>query len=301
MEERRRALVIGATGAQGGSVARHLLARGKFLVRGATRNPASRAALALQNEGAEVVHADLEDIGSLRGALKDCDRVFGVTNFWEHFDKEYQHGKNLVDAVAEAGVRHFVFSSLPSVRKQAKELEVPHFEMKAAIEEQVRSAGIPSTFIHVAFYYDNFLGFFPPRKGTDGAYSFGFPLGNAPLAAVAVEDVGGVVAPIFERPDEFIGRTVVIAGDELPAANYAEAMSHELGAPVIYNHIPRETFAKFGFPGAEDLADMFEFYKSHVPSRTNEINECRSLYPEMQTFERWLANHREGFLAVLAA
>jgi uncharacterized protein YbjT (DUF2867 family) len=301
VDQNRRILVTGATGAQGGSVARHLLAVGGFSVRGITRNPASQAAIALQKAGAEIVRGDMDDIESIRGALEGCYGVFGVTSFWEHFDKEYAQGKNLVDAVAGSGIRHFVLSTLPSVKKKAKELDVPHFETKAALEEHARSANIPSTFIHVAFYFENFLGFFPPRKGSDGTYSFGFPQGNTPLAAVSVEDVGGIVARIFEDRDKFLGRTVGIVGDEMPAAGYAEAMTKELGARVVYGHIPREVFAKFGFPGAEDLADMFEFYRSHVPSRVDELELCRSIYPELQSFDRWLAKHRESFLAVLAA
>lgn len=301
MAQQGTILVTGATGAQGGSVARHLLAAGKFSVRGMTRKPKSEAALALKNAGAEVVHGDMDDIESIKSAVEGCYGVFGVTSFWEHFEKEYAQGKNLVDAVAGANVRHFVFSTLPSVRKIAKELEVPHFETKAALEDHTRSAGIPSTFIHVAFYFENFLGFFPPRRGPDGTYTFGFPQGNTPLAGVAVEDVGGIVARIFERREEFIGKTVGIVGDELPAAKYAEAMTRELGKPVVYNHIPREVFAKFGFPGAEDLADMFEFYRKHVPSRRDDLAQCRSLHPGIQTFDRWLSKHKESFLAVLAA
>jgi uncharacterized protein YbjT (DUF2867 family) len=299
--EHRTILVTGATGAQGGSVARHLLAAGRFSVRGLTRKPNSEAALALKRAGAEIVQGDMDDIESLRKAVQGCYGVFGVTSFWEHFDKEYAQGENLVDAVAGSKTQHFIFSSLPSVKKVAPDLNVPHLEMKAAIEQHARIVGIPSTFINVAFYFENFLGFFPPRKGPDGAYAFGFPQGDTPLAAVSVEDVGGIVARLFERREEFLGKTVGIAGDELTAAKYAEIMTRELGKLVVYNHIPREVFAKFGFPGAEDLADMFEFFRTYTPSRRDEIARCRSLYPGLQSFDRWLAKNKAGFLTALAA
>ena len=295
----RTILVTGATGAQGGSVARRLLAGGKFAVRALTRNPQSDAAQALAKAGAQVVQGDLADPASVAKAVEGSYGVFGVTSFWEHFDKEYDHGKTLIDAVAKAGVQHFVFSTLPSVKKTASHLDVPHFELKARLEEQTRSLGIPSTFIHMAFYYDNFLAFFPPRKQEDGSYAFGFPQGDTPLAAVAVEDAGGVVSPIFENRDRFLGTTVVVAGDELPPGTYAEILSRVTGKKVAYGHIPREVFAGFGFPGAADLADMFEFYRVHIPRRTQDIEQARALYPGLQTFEQWAHAHRDALIAAL--
>jgi uncharacterized protein YbjT (DUF2867 family) len=289
-------LVIGATGAQGGSVARHLLARRQFAVRTLTRKPDSAAALALAAAGAEVLPGDLEDRASLRNALRDCYGAFGVTNYWEHFEKEVEHGRNLINAVAGSDVEHFVFSSLPSVTKSTNgELNVPHFEQKHELEQYALSLGIPSTFVHVAFYFDNFFTFFTPRKGEDGTYHFGFPQGDVPLAAVAADDIGGVVAPIFERPQDFLGRTVGIAGDDLPCAEYAAAMSRVAGLPVHYDHIPREVFASFGFPGADDLAQMFEFNRRFIPGRQRDLDESRALFPAMQTFEEWAINNKDAF------
>lgn len=296
MATNRTILVTGATGAQGGSVARFLLADGNFTVRCLTRNPESEAATVLKQSGAEVVQGDLDDVGSLKAAIEGCDGVFGVTNFWEHFDKEFEHGKNLVDAVAEVGVEHFVYSSLANIEKLTSgELNAPHFDIKARIEEYAESKNLPSTFIHVAFYYENFLYFFPPTDHGDGKLSFGFPQGDTPLAAVSVEDVGGIVAPIFNRPDEFKGRTVVVVGDEMPPAEYASIMSQRLGKEIVYNYIPMEVFAKFEFPGADDLANMFEFYRLHLPRRDNELKECRTLHPGMQSFDAWLSKNTDKF------
>lgn len=300
MNNRMKIAVFGATGAQGGSVARNLLARNRFDVRAITRKTDSAAAQALRELGAEVVHGDLDDPSSLAAALDGVDGVFGVTNFWEHFDKEGPQGRNLVKAVADAKVKHFVFSTLPPIEKATGgALRSPHFDLKAEHEEYARSLGIPATFIHVPFYYENFLYFFPPRPAGDGTYAFGFPQGDTPMAAMSVEDVGLIVAPIFEQPDKYIGQTLKLAGDEIPAAAYADAMSRHTGANIRYTYVPRETFAALGFPGAEDLADMFEFYRVHIPSRVKDIETCRALAPELQSFDAWMARNGSKLRATL--
>ena len=302
MNNRKKILVIGATGAQGGSVARALLSRNRFDVRALTRKTDSPAAQALRELGAEIVQGDLDDPASLRAALEGVYGVFGVTNFWEHFDKEAVHGRNLVEAVAAANVQHFVFSTLPPVEKATNgALKSPHFDIKAEHEELARSLGIPATFIHVPFYFENFLYFFPPRPAGDGTYQFGFPQGDTPLAAMSAADVGLIVAPVFEQPETYIGKTLKLAGDEIPAAEYAAAMGRATGLDVKYAYMPREAFAALGFPGAEDLADMFEFYRLHIPSRAKDIEACRSLAPELQSFEAWVTKNADKLRATLVA
>jgi uncharacterized protein YbjT (DUF2867 family) len=300
MATQQHILVTGATGAQGGSVARHLLQRRKFAVRALTRNPDSEKALALKEAGAEIVKGDLDDIESLKAALNGVYGVFGVTNFWEHFEKEAQQGRNLVDAVAAANVEHFVFSTLPNAKKLTNgELDVPHFDIKGQLEEYARSRGLKATFVHVAFYFENFLSFFPPQKQEDGTFTFGFPQGDTPLAGVAVEDLGGIVAPVFENSEKFIGKVIGAVGDDLPPKTYADIMTRTLGKTVKYNFIPREVFASFGFPGAEDLANMFDFNRRFIPNRQTDIDQSRALYPELQTFKSWLNTHKEKFVASL--
>lgn len=291
-------LVTGATGAQGGSVAHHLLNTGQFAVRCLTRNPSSEKAQALKQAGAQIVAGDLGDVETLKAALAGCQAVFGVTNFWEHFGGEQEQGKNLIEAVAAANeVDHFVFSTLPSAHDiSGGELSVPHFDIKARLETATRERGLPATFVHVAFYYENFLTFFPPQPQTDGTFAFGFPQGDTPLAAVSVEDLGGVVAPIFAQPDEFRGKTVGIVGDDLPPAMYAQIMTRLLGTTIVYNDIPRTIFAGFGFPGAAELADMFDFNRRFIPNRADDLAQSRRLYPAMQTFEAWLTANRDSFL-----
>ncbi len=289
MADKPIVLVTGATGAQGGGVARHLLAGDRFAVRCLTRNPASDKAAALKQAGAEVVAGDLDDPASLRAALQGCHAAFGVTNFWEHFADEERQGRNLIDALAAANLRHVVLSTLPSPKVITRgRLEVPHFDIKARLETYARGLKLPATFVHVAFYYENFLGFFPPRKEEGGAYAFGFPQGDTPLAAVAAEDIGGVVATLFAWPDDFVGRTVGVVGDDQPPAAYAGIMARVLGERIEYRYIPREAFAALGFPGAEDLANMFEFNRLHIASRRADLEESRRLYPEIRSFEAWV-------------
>ncbi len=300
MEAKKTILVVGATGAQGGSVADHLLARGPFNVRGLTRHPDSEEAKALRQAGAEVVKGDLEDLDSIRAALRGCYGCFGVTNFWEHFEREYGEGKNLVDAVRRSNVEHFVFSTLPHCKKiSAGKLEVPHFDLKAQLEAYARGLGIPATFVHVAFYFENFLTFFPPQWRKDGSFGFGFPQGDAPLAGVAVEDVGSIVAPIFERPEDYLGKVLGIVGDELTGEQYAETMTRILGTEINYRHVSREQFAALKFPGAEDLANMFEFNRLYIPTRRADLEACRALNPQMQTFETWLKAKKGAFVRLL--
>lgn len=289
-------LVTGATGAQGGGVARHLLRGGAYRVRCLTRNASSASAVALREAGAELVEGDLDDPASLAAALAGCHGAFGVTNFWEHFGKELAQGRNLVAAVKAAGIAHFVFSTLPSTRRiSGGSHEVPHFDIKAQLEDDARQAGIPSTFVHVAFYFENFLKFFPLQGQAGGALSFGFPQGNTPLAGVAIEDAGGVVSALFARRAEFLGETVGIVGEDLTGAEYAAIMSRALGRPVDYQDIPRETYAGLGFPGARELADMFDFNRLFIPERKADLARSRALYPGMQSFEGWMAAHRAQF------
>jgi len=309
MNDRPVILVTGATGAQGYSVAKALLENNRWTVRCLTRNIHSEKAQVLQQAGAILAEGDLDDKGSLLKAMEGCYGVFGLTNFWEHFEKEYQQGKNLIDAVHASGISHFIYSGLPAYQTlSGGRLSVPHCDIKAALEVYTNSLGIPSTFVHIAFYYENFLTFFPPQRGgdgeasqrgEDGAYYFGFPQGNTPLAMATPEDMGVIVSLIFDHPDIYTGKTVGIVGEDRTCTEYAGIMSQVLGVTVRYRYIPRDTFAGMGFPGAEELANMFEVQRLHIPHRKGDLMNCWYMNPRMQSFEGWLKKNKAKFYKLL--
>jgi len=300
MNEHPVILVTGATGAQGRSVAAALLRTGNWTVRCLTRNAGSEKAQALQQAGAVLVEGDLEDKESLLRAMEGAYGVFGLTNFWEHYEKEYQQGKNLIDAVHASGVAHFVYSGLPGYKVLSEgRLSVPHCDIKAALEAYSRSLGIPATFTHIAFYYENFLSFFPPQRGEDGAFYFGFPQGNTPLAMATPEDMGAIVALIFDHPDIYIGKIMGVVGEDRTCTEYAAIMSRVLGVAVRYRHIDRDVYAGLGFPGAEELANMFEVQRLHIPHRRGDLMNCYYMNPRMQGFESWLVKNKTRFFEIL--
>ena len=297
-----RILVVGATGAQGGSVARHLLEAGTYRVRCLTRHPDSPAAREFARLGAELAEGDLSNPASLRAALRGCDGAFGVTNYWETVEREYDHGRNFVDALRATGIQHAVISTLPHAKMlSGGRLAVPHLDTKGHIEEYARGSNLPATYVHVAFYYENFLKHFPPRRQANGTYVFGFPQGTTPLAAVAAEDVGGVVAAIFAESFWYRDKVVGIVGDDLRCDEYAESMHRVLGRSFAYRYVAHDAFAALDFPGARDLADMFEFNRCYVPNRRVDLSKSRELYPEIRPFERWLRGHVPAFERALAS
>jgi len=293
-------LVTGATGAQGGSVARALLNTNRYNIRCLTRNIHSHQALALRLAGAELVAGDLDDKDSLMAAMKDCYGVFGVTNFWEHFEKEFRQGQNLIDAVAASGIGHFIFSGLPGYLELAGgQFPVPHCDIKAALENYTRSLDIPASFVHIAFYYENFFSFFPPQKKDDGCFYFGFPQGDTRLAMASVDDIGPVVTQLFDCPGIYLHRTVGVVGEDRPCREYAAIMSRVLGVTVRYHHIQRDIYSSFSFPGAEELANMFEVQRLYIPQRSADLMESYCIHPGMQSLESWLVRHKRQFLQLL--
>lgn len=295
-----RVLVVGATGAQGGSVARHLLTTGRYKVRCLTRTPESSAAMALRQLGAEIARGDLEQPATLRAVLQDCDAVFGVTNYWEHGEREFAQGRNLVDAIHHSNVQHTILSTLPHTKLlSGGRLEVKHFDTKARIEEYARELGLPATYLHVAFYYENFLSNFPPRLQADGSYVFGFPQGTVPLAAIAAADIGGLVVAILAESFWYRDKLVGAVGDDQRPDEYAQMMALALHRQIAYKYIDHAAFAALPVPGARDLANMFEFNRLYVPNRRADLSKARELYPELRSFDRWLRSNTAAMERVL--
>jgi uncharacterized protein YbjT (DUF2867 family) len=300
MTAKKRILVTGGTGAQGGSVARTLLAENNFTVRILTRNPQSEKALALQQAGAEVAAGDMDSMQSLLAAMEGCYGVYGVTNFWEHFGGEYQQGVNLIDAVKQSGIEHFVLHTLPGYSKLSSgKYPTPHCDIKAALQEYTISMGINASFVQIPFYYENFFSFFPPQPVDENTFAFGFPQGDTKLAMVSIEDLGSVVAAIFNNPTEYKGRVIGPVGADDTCAAYAAIMSKVLNMDICYNYIERDVYAASGFPGAEELANMFEVQRLYITSRQADLLESLALNPAMQSFEDWVTKHKERFMALL--
>ena len=298
--------VTGATGAQGGGLVRAILAdpSGGFAVRALTRNANSDKAKALAKLGAEVVEANLDDVQSLKEAFAGAYGAYCVTNFWEHFspEKEQQQARNMADAAKHAKLQHVVWSTLEDTRKWVPlsdnrmptlhgKYKVPHFDGKGEIDHVWSDLGVPTTCLLTSFYWDNLIHFgMQPKKGPDGKLAFTLPTGDAKLPGMAAEDIGRCAYGVFKRGRELIGRTVGVAGEHLTGAQMAEALGRALGETVVYNAVTPDVYRGFGFPGADDLGNMFQFKRDfneyYCGARSLEFS--RSLNPQLQSFAMWL-------------
>ncbi len=303
--------VVGATGAQGGGLARALLEdpSGEFAVRAITRKVDSDKAKALAKAGAQVVVADLDDTASLKKAFEGAYGAYCVTNFWEHFsaDKEQAQVRNMAEAASAAGVKHVVWSTLEDTRKWVPlsddrmptlggKWKVPHFDGKGEVDHVWTDLKVPTTFLLTSFYWDNFIFFgMGPKKNPDGTLAITMPMGNAKLPGMAAEDIGGCAFGIFKRGLEMIGKTVAVAGGHLTGAEMAAAFTKALGQKVVYNDVSPATYRGFGFPGADDLGNMFQFKRDFNDYfvKVRDLGRTRELYPKLQSFDQWLAKNKE--------
>ena len=290
-------LVTGSTGEKGGTVARALLAADQFAVRILVQNEYSRRVVSLKNAGAEVAEGNLSDLASLKAAVDGCYGVFGITDFSEHDGKEFQEGKNLLDAVQAANIKHLVLHTVPDYKSLSSgEFIMPHFDAKVALEVYCRQIGLPATFVQPAFHYENFFNLFPLQEHLDGCFSFGFPQGATAMPMVSIEDIGPVIATIFAHPKEYIGRKVVVVGANKRCEEYAAEMSAILGRTIRYDYIPRDEYTALGFPGAEELANMFELQRLYMPGRQLDLIESYGLNPNLRSFPAWVKENKFRFL-----
>jgi uncharacterized protein YbjT (DUF2867 family) len=310
MASRKQTLaVVGATGAQGGGLIRAILndRNGPFAARGLTRHPESDKGKALAAAGVEVVAADLDDQASLERAFAGAYGAFCVTNYWEHFspEKELAQAANLARAAKAAGLQHVVWSTLEDTRKWVPldddrmptlmgKYKVPHFDAKGEADELFRQAGVPTTWLLTCFYWDNLVHFGSgPQRGPDGKLALVFPMDDKKLPAIAVEDIGKAAYAVFKRGREFIGKTIGISGGQLTGAELAAGLSRALGQEIGYTSVPPEVYRSFGFPGADDLGNMFQFKRDFNDyfCGARDLGFSRSLVPEMQTFDQWLSRN----------
>ena len=302
--------VVGATGAQGGGLVRAILAdpSGGFTARALTRDPSSAKAKELAKLGAEVVAANVNDVDSLRRAFQGAYGAFCVTFFWEHFsaDKEKAEARAMAQAAKDAGVKHVIWSTLEDTRKwlpitdtrmptlQGK-YNVPHFDAKGEANAFFSELGVPTTFLNTSFYWDNLIHFGSgPKKGPDGKLAFVLPMGDKKLPGIAAEDIGRCAYGIFKRPD-LIGKTVGIAGEHLTGAQMAAALSKALGQEVVHNAVPPDVYRGFGFPGADEMGNMFQFKADFEEQycAARDLAFSRSLNPQLQTFAQWLSVNKD--------
>lgn len=311
MADKKTIAVVGATGAQGGGLVRAILAdkSGEFTARALTRKLDSDKAKALKKAGAEVVQADLDDEESLKKAFAGAYGAFCVTNFWEHFspEKEYAQAGNMARAAKAAGVEHVIWSTLEDTRKKVPlsdermptlqgKYKVPHFDAKGEADQIFRDVGVPTTFLLTSFYWDNFIHFGAgPKRGADGKLALTFPMDDKKLPGIAAEDIGKTALSIFKRGREFIGKTVAIAGEHLSGKELAEKMGRAMDKEIGYNAVPADVYRSFGFPGADDMGNMFQFKRDFNDYfvGVRDIESARQLNPEMQTFDKWLERHKD--------
>ncbi|ALD20799.1 NmrA/HSCARG family protein [Hymenobacter sp. DG25A] len=309
MADKKIIVVFGATGAQGGGLARAILqdTRSEFAVRAVTRHPESEKAQALARLGAEVVSADIDNPESLKKALQGAYGAYFVTFFWDHFspEREAAEAGQMAEAAKAAKLQHVIWSTLEDTRRFVPlsddrmptlqdKYKVPHFDAKGESDQYFRNLGVPTTFLITSFYWENLLYFgMGPKPGPDGELAITFPMGDKKLSGIAVEDIGKCAYGIFKKGKELIGKTVGIAGEHLTCQQMADSLSKALGKKVVYHEVTPEAYRHFGFPGADDLGNMFQFYRDFADqlSKTRDLKFARELNPQLQTFDQWLAKN----------
>lgn len=276
-------LITGATGRQGGAVVRHMLSKG-WRLRALTRHCSSYGAERLAGQGVEVVQGNLEDPASLERAAHGAYGIYSVQDFWTAGAKrEVQQGKNVADAAKKAGVEHFVYSSVGGAERNSG---IDHWESKWEIEKHIRKIGLPATILRPAAFMENYY-IDQVEIGILKGKLLDPIRGDQQYQTIAVEDIGAFVALAFERPEEFIGLELEIAGSELTNPETAETFSRVLGKPIKFQQLPmplvRVVLGK-------EFYRMFRWFNEE--GFRADIKELRRRYPEvrLQTLEEWLRN-----------
>jgi uncharacterized protein YbjT (DUF2867 family) len=301
--------IFGATGAQGGGLARSILAdpNGPFAVRAVTRDVNSDAARSLAAAGAEVVAANLDDAAAVDRAFAGAYGAYCVTFFWAHFspERELAEARLMAQAARAAGLQHVIWSTLEDTRRWMQlddprmptlmgRYKVPHFDAKGEADQLFRDAGVPTTFLLTSFYWDNLIFFGSgPKPAADGKLDFVLPMGQAKLPGIAAEDIGRCAHGVLRRGSDLIGQTVGIAGEHLTGAEMAAALTHALGREVRHLDVTPDVYRSFGFPGADDLGNMFQFKRDFNAEfcAARSVEASRALNPRLQTFAQWLGEN----------
>lgn len=272
--------VTGATGQQGGAVARRMLAEG-WTVRALTRDTNKPQAQALAAAGAQLVPGDMENLAELQAAFQGADAVFSVQNFWlpgVGFDGEVRQGKLVVDAAQAAGVKHFVYSSVGAAHRGEGQ---KHFESKYLIEQYLQASGLPYTILRPAAFMENYN--FPWTRPylLNGVHQ---SMGLSPdkkSQIIAVEDIGAFAALALAQPQTYLGQTIELSGDELTETETAAVFTKVLGRPVTLAG-PQGN----GGPPNDEMQAMFRFFNGEA--YTADIAALRQVHPGLQTLEQYL-------------
>jgi uncharacterized protein YbjT (DUF2867 family) len=310
MADKKIIAALGATGAQGGGLVRAILAdpSGGFAARAITRNAGSDKARELAKLGAEVVEADVDNAESVKKAFAGSYGAYCVTFFWEHFspEKEIAQARGMAEAAKDAGLKHVIWSTFEDTRKWVplnddrmptlmEKYKVPHFDAKAEANHYFTDLGVPTTFLLTSFYWDNFIYFGSgPKKGPDGVLAITMPMGEGKLPGIAAADIGRAAYGIFKKGPTLAGQTIGVAGEHLTGAEMAAALGRALGQEIRYNDVPPDVYRGFGFPGAEDLGNMFQFKRDFqdVYCGARNLETVRELNPSLQSFDAWLAENK---------
>ncbi len=310
MADKKIIAVIGATGMQGGGLIRAILndPNSEFTPRAITRKPDSDKAKGLSEKSVEVVKADASDIESLKKAFKDAYGAYCMTAYWEYLspEKEKEHAKNMALAAKDVGLSHVIWSTLEDTRKfiplsddrmptLMEKYKVPHFDGKGEANKYFIEARVPTIFLFASFYWDNMIFFGSgPKKGPDGKLALTYPMGDKKLAGIASEDIGKCAYGIFKSGSKYMRKTVGIAGDHLTIKEMAKKLTNALGKEIIYNEVSPDTYRSFGFPGAEDIGNMFQFYRDFEKDvlEVRNLDVSLSLNPELKNFDQWLVENK---------
>lgn len=311
MADEKIIAVLGATGAQGGGLVRAIAEdlAGGFKARALTRHPDSEKARTLAELGAEVRAVDVDDAHSLVDAFEGVYGAYCVTFYWEHFspEKELAEATAMARAAKAQGLKHVIWSTLEDTRQWMGldddrmptlmgHYKVPHFDAKGEANQVFADLGVPTTFLLTSFYWDNLIHFgMGPKRGEDGKLVFTLPMGDAKLPGIAAEDIGRCAYGIFKENAALIGETVGICGGQLTGGQMAAALGEALGEGVVYNAIAPEVYRGLGFPGADDLGNMFQFKRDFNDDfcGARSVDTSRRLNPALQDFQTWLARNKE--------
>jgi uncharacterized protein YbjT (DUF2867 family) len=319
MTDKEIIAVVGATGSQGGGLVRAILAdpEGRFTVRALTRNADSGKARELASQGVEVVEADLDDEASVRKAFDGAYGAFVVTNFWAQRTPEQDKARTRAEmelaqaataarAAKDAGLRHVVWSTLEDTRPHFARLgidvptvfdsyKVPHFDAKGEANAFFTELGVPTTFLQTTFFYEAFIvGGQGPHRDEDGELVVTIPMAGNKLALIAADDIGRTALGVFRRGDDFIGKTVSIAGAHVTGEQLAAKFTTVLGEKVVYRPLTHDQMRASGQPGALEIANMYQFYSdaSEYFTGVRDLDLVRELNPELQTLDSWLTQHK---------